>query len=71
MTTKSRIDSLEKKIKPKAPFFVVWCANEETEEEAWQKAFGDRPMPEDDLVIYVRWFSSDEPKRRGLIHNDR
>lgn len=71
MRSRSRLEALERKTdKAGAPIFV-WCEQGETEGEAWQKEFGDQPMPEGDLVICVQWSSNGEPKKRGLLHNDQ
>lgn len=71
MTTKSRLRHLEKVHSPanQKPL-VIWSKPEESTEEAWFKAYGETPMPEDRQIIVVSWFSDGEPPKRRHENND-
>ena len=69
MSAKTRLKKLEDKTTSQDhSVLVVWCGSEETTEEAWEKAYGDTPKPEDRLIVFIRWFGSPEPPRR--IHEN-
>jgi len=70
MSAKTRLKKLEDKTTLQdQPVLVVWCGSEETSEEAWEKAYGDTPMPEDRLIVFIQWFSSPEPPKRVHENN--
>jgi len=60
MRSRSRLEALERKDNAnEAPIFV-WCNEGEEEDEAWQNAFSDIPMPKSTQVHFVRWLDEND-----------